>query len=109
MPTDPLELARVEYRKLLGKLKEADGERMRLRWVIDSAVCVLNGDAFPEVLADHRLVALAKEAFGPASDLANENTRLRGAVRAALAWVESAAVPMSEERLRLLEELRSNL
>lgn len=106
--TDPLQLARDEYRKLLHKYKAADAERVRLQWVIDSATCILNGDGVPEVLSDHPLVALAGENIGPAAAIVNENMRMRDAIREVARWLEAAPNPI-EERLRLLQLLRSNL
>lgn len=108
MPTDPLELARVEYRNLLKRFRVAESERIRLNSVVESALCVLKGDGFPEVLADHELVALAKENLGPAAQIVNENMRLRDALQVAIRWIEVAHAP-PDERWRLVQQLRRSL
>ncbi len=111
MATDPLQLARDEYRKLLTRVKASEEECRTLRHVVASALCVANGDGCPEVLADHPLVEWVTSLVGPANEMATENGRLRGVLYTLLRRFEEgpALLPGDEGWLRLQHEIRSVL
>lgn len=106
---DPMELARTEYRKLLTRVRAAESDSAFLRHVIESAMCVVNGDGFPEKLADHPLVKLVEDQRRQPTEFKAEIMRLRNLLAEITILGKNAFDSKSEVWLLLLSEIRSEL
>jgi hypothetical protein len=109
--SDPLEKARDEYRKLLKKWREAESERVFLKWVVESAACVLDAAECPEALADHPLVRLASESLLRDVEFLGTFNRMLALLRRAVRMADQPALSgtLSDEWLRLVSSIRSEL
>lgn len=107
--TDPLQLARDEYRKLLTRTRKAEEEAICLRLVIDSVACIVNGDGSPEKLSDHPLVKLVEDQRRQPTEFMSEIMRLRNLLAEVILLGRSLATPKTEVWLRLLDQIRSEL
>lgn len=107
--TDPLELAREEYRKLLKRTRQAESDQAFLRHVIESAMCVVNGDGLPETLSDHPLVGLVLDQRRQPTEFKSEIMRLRNLLSEVLMMGTTSGFPKDQGWLRLLSEIRNEL
>lgn len=107
--SDPLEVARAEYRKLLKRTREAESDQAFLRHVIESAMCVVNGDGLPEKLSDHPLVGLVLDQRRQPTELKSEIMRLRNLLSEVLLLGTAGGVASDRVWSRLLSEIRDEL
>lgn len=87
----------------------AESDQAFLRHVIESAMCVANGDGLPEKLSDHPLVKLVEDQRRQPTEFKAEIMRLRNLLAECLLAIQTHPSLKTEVWLRLLSEIRNEL